>query len=157
MSVVTTMLLWRLYTYRASELLPAAIAATADPGHLVRRVLAAHLIMVVGIMAISAGIELVIEQPVGRTKPEWLTYILGGPALFIIGRAAFEQAVFAHISWHRVIGLVVLIAPAPVMVFVPPLAVAATAATVLAGIAIADVALQHRPFAFFRRERARPS
>jgi low temperature requirement protein LtrA len=54
-SFATTVLLWRIYTYRAGELLPAAIAAAPDPGRIVRRALIAHLLMVVGIVAISAG------------------------------------------------------------------------------------------------------
>jgi low temperature requirement protein LtrA len=144
MSVATTMLLWRTYTYRAGELLPAAIAAAPDPVRLVRRALLAHLLMVVGILAISAGYGLVIEHPLGRTDPAWLTFILGGPALFIVGRARFEHAVFARVSWDRVIGLLLLVALAPVMLLVPPLAVATTTMAVLLGIAIADAALRRR-------------
>src|SRR5258706_16312598 len=45
----------------------------------------------------------------------------------------------ARISWDRVIGLLVLVALAPVMRVVPPLAVATTAMAVLLGIAIVDV------------------
>jgi low temperature requirement protein LtrA len=137
-SVATTMLLWRIYTYRAGELLPAAIAAAPDPGRTVRRALMAHLLMVVGILVISAGYGLVIEHPLGRTNAVWVTVILGGPVLFIVGRGGFERAVFARGSRDRVIGLLVLVALAPVMRFVPPLAVATTAMAVLLGIAVAD-------------------
>jgi low temperature requirement protein LtrA len=143
-SVATTMLLWRIYLYRAGELLPAAISSAPDPGRTVRRALLAHLLMVVGILAISAGYGLVIEHPLGRTNWVWLMFILGGPALFIVGRAGFEQAVFARISRGRAIGLLVLVALAPVMRFVPPLAVAATAMAVLLGIAVTDAARSRR-------------
>jgi low temperature requirement protein LtrA len=131
-------LLWQIYTHRAGEALPGAIAAASDPHRIIRRALAAHLLMVVGVLAISAGYELVIQHPFGRIDPVWLTVMLGGPALFIAGRARFEYAVFARVSWDRVIGLLVFVALAPVMRFVSPLAVATTAMAVLLGIAIAD-------------------
>jgi low temperature requirement protein LtrA len=139
-SFATTVLLWRIYTYRAGELLPTAIAAAPNPGRVVRRALVAHLLMVVGILAISVGYGLVIEHPQGRTQPVWVTVILGGPALFITGRASFERVVFNRVSRDRVIGLLALVVLAPVMLFVPPLAVATTAMAVLTGIAIADAA-----------------
>jgi low temperature requirement protein LtrA len=102
--------------------------------------------MVVGILAISAGYGLVIEHPVGHTDPIWLTFIFGGPALFIVGRSGFEQAVFARVSRELGIGLLALVVLAPVMRFVPPLAVAATAMAVLLAIAIAGAArAQRRP------------
>ena len=145
-SVATTMLVWRIYTHWAGERMPAAIAAAPDPGRLVRRALLAHLLMVVGILAMSAGYGLVIEHPAGRTDPVWLIFILGGPALFIVGHGGFEQAVFARVPRNRVIGLLVLIAIAPVTWFAPPLPVATTAMAVLLGIAIADAArVRHQP------------
>jgi low temperature requirement protein LtrA len=139
-SFAITVLLWRIYTYRAGELLPTAIAAAPNPGRTVRRALIAHLLMVVGVIANSAGYGLVIEHPLGHTEPVWVAVILGGPALFIVGRAGFERVVFNRVSRDRVIGLLVLVALAPVMPFVVPLAVASTAMAVLAGIAIADAA-----------------
>ena len=80
----------------------------------------------------------------GHTDPDWVTVMLAGPAVFIVGRAIFEHAVSARISWDRVIGLFVLVALAPVMRVVPPLAVATTAMAVLLGIAIVDVARSRR-------------
>jgi low temperature requirement protein LtrA len=144
-SVVTTMLLWWIYTYRSGALLGEAIAKGPDPANLVRRALAAHLLMVVGIMAISAGYKLAIDQPLRHTDLEPAAFILGGPALFIVGRAGLELTVFARISWDRLICLLVLGALTPIMLLVPQLAAAATAMTVLAGLAIADIALNRRP------------
>jgi low temperature requirement protein LtrA len=96
--------------------------------------------MLVGIIASSVGYGLVIEHPLGHTEPLWVAVILGGPALFIVGRAGFERVVFNRVSRDRVIGLLVLVALAPVMPFVTPLAVATAGMAVLAGIAIVDAA-----------------
>lgn len=143
-SFVTTVLLFRIYTYPSGELLPSALASAPDSDRLVRQALFAHLFMVVGIVAIAAGNGLVIEHPLGRTDPVWVSVLVGGPVLFIVGQGYFEHAVFGHIFRHRLAGLLVLVALAPVMPFVPPLAVATTVMAVLAGVAVADVARSRR-------------
>jgi low temperature requirement protein LtrA len=136
----TTVLLWRIYIYRAGQLLPAAIAGASEPGRLVGLSTPAHLLMVAGIAVIAAGIELVITHPLGHTDPAWIAVILGGPALFLAGRALFEYAVFARVSWDRPIGVLVLAVVSPAMILVPPLVVAIAAALVLAGVAVSDAA-----------------
>lgn len=70
--------------------------------------------------------------------------ILGGPALFLAGRAIFEYTVFNRVSRDRVIGILVLAAISPLMIFLPPVLVAAAAALVLAGIAVSDAACARR-------------
>ena len=134
----STVLLWRIYIYRAGTLLPAAIAAAPDPARIARSAASAHLPMVAGVVAIAVGHELVIEHPFGHTDPAWIAVILGGPALFLAGRALFEYAVFGRVSRNRVIGLLVLAVMAPAMVLLPPLVVAIAATVVLVGIAVSD-------------------
>ncbi|SCL15998.1 Low temperature requirement protein LtrA [Micromonospora rhizosphaerae] len=136
----TTVLLWRIYIHRAGEVLGAAVAAAIDPLRIAVAAVYAHLVMVAGIVAISVGDELVIHHPLGHTQPVWIVVILGGPALFLAGRAIFEYAVFARVSRNRVAGILALAAISPATIFLPPLLVAAAAALVLAGIAVADAA-----------------
>jgi low temperature requirement protein LtrA len=95
-------------------------------------------------VAISVGDELVITHPAGPIQPAWIAVIFGGPALFLAGRAIFEYAVFSRVSWDRAIGVLVLAAIAPTMIFAPPLLAALTATAVLAGVAIADAARARR-------------
>jgi low temperature requirement protein LtrA len=137
-SFATTVLLWRIYIYRAGELFAAAIAAAPDPFRVAVSAVYAHLIMVAGVVVTAVGYELVIAHPFGHTQPAWIAVILGGPALFLAGRALFEYAMFGRVSRDRPIGLVVLAALTPAMLHVPPLMVAIAAGAVLAGIAIAD-------------------
>ncbi|HEX2358064.1 MAG TPA: low temperature requirement protein A, partial [Micromonosporaceae bacterium] len=139
-SFATTVLLWRIYIYRAGELLPAAIEAAPDPDRLARSALIAHLLMLAGVVAIAVGFELDITHAHEHTKPAWLAVMFGGPVLFLAGRAIFEYAVFARVSRDRLIGVLVLAAVAPTMLFVPPLKAAVVAALVLAGVALADAA-----------------
>lgn len=139
-SFVTTVLLWRIYIYRAGELLPAATAVSPGPSRLAISASYAHLIMVAGVVIIAVGEELVIGQPFGHSDPAWIALILGGPALFLAGRAQFEYTVFGRISRDRLIGVLALAATAPAVVLVPPLVIAIAATLVLAGIAVADAA-----------------
>jgi low temperature requirement protein LtrA len=104
----------------------------------------AHPVMVAGLVVISVGDALVITHPAGRIRPAWIAVILGGPALFLAGRAILEYAVFSRVSKDRVLGILVLAAVSPAMVFAPPLLAALAAAIVLAGVAIADTARARR-------------
>jgi low temperature requirement protein LtrA len=139
-SFATTVLLWRIYIYRAGELLGTAIAAARDPVRVGLGQAYSHLIMVAGIVVTAVGQELVIAHPFGHTRPAWTAVILGGPALFLVGRAIFEYAVFARVSRDRWIGLLALAALTPATLHLPPLLAATAATAVLAGIAIADAA-----------------
>ncbi|MFF0153703.1 low temperature requirement protein A [Micromonospora sp. NPDC005203] len=137
---VTTVLLFRVYLFRAGQLLPEAIRAAAEPAHLIRQAFVAHVLMVAGIVAVAVGYEIVIEHPFGHTDAAWILVVLGGPMLFLIGRALVEHAVFDRVSHSRIIGALVLAAASPIMIFLPPLAVAVTAVAVLTGIAATDTA-----------------
>ncbi|WP_406081464.1 low temperature requirement protein A [Micromonospora sp. NBC_00858] len=136
----TTVLLWRIYIHRAGEVFGGAVAAAPETLRVTVSVQYAHLVMVAGIVAISVGDELVIEHPLGHTQPAWATVILGGPALFLAGRAALEYEVFGRVSRDRVAGVLALAAISPATIFLPPVLVAAAAALVLAAIAVSDAA-----------------
>ncbi|MDG4807576.1 low temperature requirement protein A [Micromonospora sp. WMMD1120] len=142
-SFVVTVLLWRIYFYRAGQILGEAIAASADPGRIGRLAELAHLLMVAGILAGSAGSELTLIDPTGAARPAWVGAILGGPALFLAGRSLFEYVAFARVSWPRPIGIVLLAAMAPAMVGLPPLAVTGAAVAVLLGVAVSDTIRAH--------------
>lgn len=117
-----------------------AVAAARHPLRVAVSAIYAHPVMVAGIVAISVGAQLVIEHPFGHTQPAWVAVILGGPVLFLAGRAIFEYAVFGRVSRDCVAGVLVLAAISPATIFLPPVLVAAAAALVLAGIAVADAA-----------------
>ncbi|WP_319461044.1 low temperature requirement protein A [Micromonospora sp. RTP1Z1] len=134
----STALLWRIYFYRAGTVLVEAVAGSARPGRLAESATYTHLVMVAGIVAAAVGYELVIGHPGGHTDPAWLTVIIGGPALFVLGRARFEYEVFGRVSRSRLVGLVVLVVLVPLVIRLPPLAVGAATTAVLGGIAAAD-------------------
>ena len=139
-SFVTTVLFWRIYIYRAGEMLPAAIAIARVPGRLALWLSFAHLFMLIGIVAAAAGFELTIAHPAGPTDSALAAVVLGGPALFLLGRGALEYGVFSRVSWSRLVGAGVLAGVAPALLRTPPLVAAAMVAAVLGGIAVSDAA-----------------
>jgi low temperature requirement protein LtrA len=140
LSFATTVLLWRIYIYRAGELLATAIATARDPLRIAFPAVYSHLAMVAGIVLTAVGDQIVITHPAGHTRPGWTAVLVGGPALFLAGRAIFEYAVFARVSRNRWIGLLVLAALTPVLLHSPPMIVALAVTAVLTGIAIRDAA-----------------
>ncbi|RKN22483.1 low temperature requirement protein A [Micromonospora musae] len=132
-------LMWRIYIYRAGELLTEAIARSADPALLIRAAAVCHLAMVAGIVGGAVAGELVVARPFGDTPPSWAAVLLGGPALYLIGRALLDYTVFGRISRSRVVGLVLLCAIAPASALLPPILVALLAMVVLALIAAANL------------------
>ncbi|WP_446215479.1 low temperature requirement protein A [Micromonospora sp. IBHARD004] len=135
---VTTLLLWRIYVHKSGALLPHAISASKQPSRFLNTAPYTHLLMVTGVVTTAAGFDLVLHEPTGRTPPAWMAVILGGPALFLVGRAFFEYEVFSRVSLSRPGGLLALLTIAPGVLFTPPLVAATGAMLVLAGVAVAD-------------------
>jgi low temperature requirement protein LtrA len=140
----TTVLLWRVYIYRAGEVLGTAITAAPDPYHIGVLATYAQPLVVAGIVSISAADELLVQDPFGHARAAWTAAMLGGTALFLAGRAGYEYAVYARVSVARLVGVVVLGASAPAMTLAPRLFVASVATTALAGIAWTDTARGRR-------------
>ncbi|MFD2767721.1 low temperature requirement protein A [Micromonospora eburnea] len=136
---VITVLFWQIYYYRAGELLPAAIASSRAPAYVGDLASYAHLIMVIGVAVSAVGDTLAISQPFGDATLSRIAVILGGPALFLLGRSMLDYAGFSRVSWSRPIGLLALGALTPVALLLPLLLVAVTAVAVLAGVATSNV------------------
>ena len=131
--------LWWLYFDQSAGAAAEKIARSDDPGRLGRS--AYHLIhpvMVAGIIVAAAADQTVLSAPgaTASTASAWM--ILGGPALFLAGHAAFKLVVWRVLSWPRVAGIVVLALLAPTAPVIPALALAACAAAVVAVVAATD-------------------
>ena len=135
---LSSVLLWRIYFYRAGQVLAEAVEMSSNRAALGRRIGAAHVLMVLGIVFIAAGSEDVLAHPGGHVRAAWLAVILGGPAVFLFGRIRLERYVFDRLAVRRFVGIGVLILLAPPLYFGPPLLAAIAAAVVLLGVALAD-------------------
>jgi low temperature requirement protein LtrA len=131
--------LWWLYFDQSADASEEIIASSADPGRIGRT--AYHLIhpvMVAGIIVAAAGDEEILSQPSihATTASAWM--ILGGPALFLAGHAAFKYVVWGIFPWTRLAGIAVLALLALAAGVLPEIALAACAAAVVATVAAAD-------------------
>ncbi|MCI4065813.1 low temperature requirement protein A [Micromonospora sp. R77] len=135
---VSTLLLWRIYVHKSGELLPHAISRARQPSRFLLTAPYTHLLMVAGVVTTASGFDLVLHEPAGRTPPAWAAVILGGPALFLVGRCCFEYEVFSRVSLSRPGGLLALLTIAPGVLFLPPLFAALGTMLVLTGVAVAD-------------------
>jgi low temperature requirement protein LtrA len=131
--------MWWLYFDQSAEAAAEKIARSADPGRLGRS--AYHLIhpvMVAGIIVSAAADDKVLSDPgvTATTATAWM--ILGGPALFLAGHAAFKFVVWRHVSWTRIAGVAVLALLGLAAKAIPELGLAACAAGVVAAVAACD-------------------
>jgi len=131
--------LWWLYFDQSAEAAAEQIARSDDPGRLGRS--AYHLIhpvMVAGIIVSAAADQKVLSDPAvtASTASAWM--ILGGPALFLAGHAAFKAAVWRYVSWPRVAGIAVLALLGLAAKAIPELGLAACAAGVVVAVAATD-------------------
>jgi low temperature requirement protein LtrA len=134
----TSVLLWRIYFHRVADLTSAASALARAPAGLGRLAAYEHLLIVAGVVVSAVGDRLVLAYPGARTAPSWIAAIVGGPALFVAGRAIFEYTVFRRTSWTRPAGLGALAGAAAATVLLPTLAAAFLVDLVLLAIVVAD-------------------
>jgi low temperature requirement protein LtrA len=135
----TSVTLWWLYFDQSAEAAAEKIAHSDDPGRLGRS--AYHLIhpvMLAGIIVTAAADEKVLSDldAAASTTSAWM--ILGGPALFLLGHAAFKFVVWRFVSWPRLAGIAALALLALASRAIPALALAACAAGVVAAVAATD-------------------
>ena len=138
LAFLTTVLFWRIYFFRAGYVLPEAITAARVPALLARQASSSHIAMISGIVLTTVGFDLLIHHPLGATPPAGLAAMLGGPALFLVGRVAFERQLYARFAWPRLVAIGLLVLLVPALWRAPPLVVGGVAAAVLVGVAAAD-------------------
>ncbi|MFC3502159.1 low temperature requirement protein A [Micromonospora krabiensis] len=139
LGLIGTVLFWQIYFQRAGRVLTEAIGAARRPSIIGFSAAYAHLPMIVGIVLAGVGYELIISAPFGASEPMWLLAILGGPAIFLAGRAVLEFQVFSRVSRSRWAGFAVLGALVPVLWRVPSLAAGGVATAVLLGVVLSDL------------------
>jgi low temperature requirement protein LtrA len=131
--------MWWLYFDRSAGAAAEIIENSDDPGRLGRSAYHfVHPIMVAGIIVGAAADEKVLSHPgaVATAATAWM--ILGGPALFLAGLAAFKFVVWRYVPPGRVAGIVLLALLGLVATSIPELALATCAAAVVVAVAVSD-------------------
>jgi low temperature requirement protein LtrA len=131
--------LWWLYFVRVAGASAGVIASSPDPGRLGRSAYhMIHPVMVAGVIVWAAGDERILASPLSGVSAASAWMILGGPALFLAGHAAFIFTIWRLIPWRRVTGVAALALLALAAAALPQVALAACAAAVVAAVAGLD-------------------
>ncbi|WP_158630924.1 low temperature requirement protein A [Micromonospora inaquosa] len=124
------LLLWQIYVYQAGELLETAAASAT--GRSTRIAPYTHLVLLVGVLVTAASFDLVVDRPSGTTPVRWLTLIIGGPLVFVLGRALFAYLLSGRVPWGRVASQLLPLLLLPWAGGWPPVLVTAIVALALA-------------------------
>ncbi|MEV4626129.1 low temperature requirement protein A [Micromonospora sp. NPDC049523] len=127
----SAVLLFQMYFHRVRQLMAPRNVALVERVRSGTSTSYTHLVMVAGVVVISAGAILVIGRPFGESPTSWIVVILGGPALYLLGGCLFDFVVTGGILWSRAIAIVVLGAVGPAMPLLPPLVIMIVANLVL--------------------------
>jgi low temperature requirement protein LtrA len=131
--------MWWLYFDQSAAAAAEVIARSSDPGRLGRSAYHfIHPVMVAGIIVGAAADQEVLSHPAATASTASAWMILGGPALFLAGHAAFKLVVWRNVSWTRLAGIIVLALLGLAATAIPELALAACAAGVVAVVAVTD-------------------
>ncbi|MFI6757544.1 low temperature requirement protein A [Micromonospora sp. NPDC050417] len=131
LAFTSVVLLFQLYFHRVRQLLGPQMLAVVERVRSSTYTSYAHLVMVGGVVLMSASVSLVIERPFGETTPGWTAALLGGPALFLIGAVLFDLVATRRPLWSRLAALGALAAVGPAASLLPPIAIMLVANLVL--------------------------
>ena len=135
----STAILWWIYFRFGHGEAADLIEHSAKPGRIARHAFTyAHIPIVAGIILSAVAEEFALAHPHGPVDVKTASAILGGPAVFLAGRARFEYEVFGRVSPSRLVGIAALLLPVPLLVRLAPLVAAILAAVVLTAVAVAD-------------------
>ncbi|MGG5817350.1 low temperature requirement protein A [Falsiroseomonas sp. HW251] len=128
--------MWWIYFHIGAERSAHHAEKTDDPGHLARLGYTyLHMPIVAGIVVAAVGDERVLHHPGGHAEPGDVATLLGAPALYLAGLAAFKRLSAANLPLSHLAGLGLLACLAVVGGWLSPLLLAALAAATLVLVA----------------------
>ncbi|MEW2430092.1 low temperature requirement protein A [Micromonospora sp. NPDC047644] len=135
-AIVTALLFWQVYALQSNTLVDRS--AHQSPRQAVRLAPYVYAVVITGIIATSAGVDLVLHEPLGTTPATWLILIVGGPVLFVLGRMGSEYVLLGQLPPSRLAWLALLIGATPVLTTLAPVLVVLVTVGVLVGITLTD-------------------
>jgi low temperature requirement protein LtrA len=137
-----TAALWWLYFGATAEPTRDAMRQCEDPGRLARDAdTYLHVPIVAGIIAVAVGDDLLIAGPNDAAHGVGLAVVLGGPVLFLVGESLFRMRVMGDpANAKRLAVAALLLLFTPVGARVSALALSATVALLLVGLALWELA-----------------
>ena len=138
--------MWWIYFSLHAEAASDAISKSKDPGRIARIAYTyIHLVLVAGIIVTAVADELVLAHPVGHIDLKTVIFLIGGPALFLLGNLLFKLSVFGVLSKSRSAGLALLAVVAAFALHLSPLVVSLLTTGVLLFVAAWESIVPWKP------------
>ena len=135
-----TVALWWLYFGTPLERSHAAMSSSDDPGRVARDAYTYfHLLIVAGIIATAAAVDLVIAHPDDPQHGVGLAILLGGPALFLVGASLFQWSTTGAVNPRRLAAAALIVGLAFLGAQVSALALAVIVTALLIALAISEL------------------
>jgi low temperature requirement protein LtrA len=145
LSFATALLYTRIYHLPAGAGLSAALDRSHNPARVGLAAGYLHLVLLAGILATAAGYELTILQPHWSVSAAPAVTLTAGAVLFLLSRILMSPLTGDPLSWSRIVGLVAILASAPVATHTYPVVTAAIVDVVLLGVTLADNRIRRAP------------
>ncbi|TFC98753.1 low temperature requirement protein A [Cryobacterium sinapicolor] len=137
--------MWWLYFDHGEHAGSKALTEAANPGRLARLAYTyVHALIIAGVVLTSVGDKEILAHPDGPVTFSTAVAITGGPLLYLLGLALFRFLVAGEVLVSHLSGIAVLLLALPLASALPPLAVGAAGAFVLATVACWDTIVRVR-------------
>ncbi len=133
LAIASTLCLWWLY-FRAEPIALRHVSRTEDRVYASRMAANALLLVIAGLIALAAGNALVIDHPTRDATLALELLLFGGPALFLLARAAYMRLIVGTVPRSHLVAVAVLAGVTAGGLAAPALVAAGAVVAVLAGL-----------------------
>lgn len=136
---LSTVALWWLYFDYVAAIAQRRLELAPDRTRLARDGYTyLHVVLVAGIILSAVGDELVIAHPLDTLPTAQVVAVVAGPALYLLGHAAFRLRMAGSPSWKRLAGALACLVLGLLGPLVPALALSAALVAVLVAVIVAE-------------------
>ncbi|TDC37848.1 low temperature requirement protein A [Micromonospora sp. 15K316] len=135
-AIAAAFLLWQIYVFRAELLVEKSVRR--HPRRAVRLAPYVYVVLVAGVIATTAGVDLALAEPFASTHGGLVALVVGGSFLFLLGRVIFEYELLGRLSRSRIGWLALMIAVLPALKLLAPVFVVIINAGILFGVTRTD-------------------
>jgi low temperature requirement protein LtrA len=109
-----TLAMWWLYFGTSSKDATHTITTSDDPGRIASYYHYIHAIFVAGIIGTAVGNDLVVAHPHDKVKLAYAVTLTMGPAVYLLGSAAYKKVVYDQVPLSHIIGTAALLLLLPI-------------------------------------------
>jgi len=109
-----TLAMWWLYFGTSSKDATSSISRSDDPGRIGAYFHYVHAILIAGVIASAVGNDLVLAHPHAHPAVAQIAILLAGPAIYLLGSAAYKRIVYGVMPVSHLVGALLLLALVPV-------------------------------------------